>query len=162
MARRINNTGTRKFRMQAEYENPERKLGIIAAKANDNLSKILRGERELVPYYQAAGEALLEANEIVGHGNFLKWRRENFDGSDDMAERCQLIARNKATVDSMLKANPKASVNETVRRCKDRELPEPRASRASKTVVIMTAAEEARRKLRKLFDTHVINRLNDE
>jgi hypothetical protein len=162
--RRRSGNPTGKFRMHVEYENPEQqehKLGILAAKANDCHLKYENGMRQLLPYAQAAGEALIEAKTLVEHGKWLEWLKHNFDASADTAERYMTIARHKDNIKTIHQANPKLTVNEALRQVKESELPEPRGSRATKKVVVMSVAEESRRRLLKAFEKEVINRCND-
>ena len=54
----------------------------------------------LVEHALAAGDALIRAKEIVGHGNWLAWLRRECDLSEDRAERYMRIARGRATLEA--------------------------------------------------------------
>jgi hypothetical protein len=140
----------------------EKQLAALAARANDFHWKYHNGVRALLPYAQKAGQALIEAKALAGHGNWLEWLTHNFDGSLSTAERYMTIARHPDAIDKLLEANPKATVDEALGRIKGRNLDAMPATRATKVVVEMTRAEEARRKLRKWWDSHIMRRFTDE
>lgn len=74
-----------------------------AAETLDTLADRINGEHRAceravvsaVRHAIAAGEMLLEAKEIAGHGNWGDWLRENFEGSERHAQRYMQIASRK-------------------------------------------------------------------
>ena len=49
-------------------------------------------ERASMPYYEAAGEKLLEAKSQLARGEWQSWLRRNFDKSQDQANRYMALA----------------------------------------------------------------------
>jgi hypothetical protein len=137
-----------KFRSDAESENSNKKLAALANKANDCHWQYHNGIRALLPYAKTAGQALIEAKELAGHGNWIHWLEHNFNASVDRAERYLAIACNWDRVEKLLAEKPKATVEDALRRIKGRD-PATSVLPATRVIVELTAVEEARRNLLK-------------
>jgi hypothetical protein len=69
------------------------RLNTLAAKANREHSQAQMAARQAVKHAVEAGELLLKAKEAVGHGNFIKWIEENFEGTPRHATRYMRLAK---------------------------------------------------------------------
>lgn len=98
-------------------------LAILAAKANDCHWKYRTKAVALLPLVKVAGEALIAAKALVKHGEWLDWLRSNFDASFDTAEVYMKVARHWNKLQQALQANPKLSIDEALKRLKDRPAP---------------------------------------
>lgn len=70
----------------------------LAEEANREYALAYEARDDAVRHALACGAALLDAKAQVGHGNWLPWVAENFDGSEDTAERFMRLAANSARV----------------------------------------------------------------
>ena len=48
----------------------------------------------------AAGDLLIKAKRLAGHGNWLSWLRANYVMSEDTAERYMHIAKNRKVIEA--------------------------------------------------------------
>ena len=69
------------------------RLKTLAEKANRAHSQAQRAERQAVEHAVEAGRLLLKVKEEVGHGNFIKWIEENFEGSERVARKYMRLAK---------------------------------------------------------------------
>ena len=69
------------------------RLRMLAEKANRAHRLAQGAARQEVKYAVEAGEPLLKAKEDMGHGDFTKWLKENFDGTPRNARRYMRLAR---------------------------------------------------------------------
>jgi hypothetical protein len=161
LRRRSGGNPTGKFRMRAEYENPEAKIKWLLATAHDCHERCEALERSKLRHAKTAGQCLLELKELVGHGNWLNWLKENFRPSADTAERYMMIARDWDILDKKLTNDPDASVSECLRDIRGRR-PQPAEPPSTKVVVEVSPAMEARRKLLELIKKQIVNRLTDD
>ena len=69
------------------------RLKTLAEKANRAHSQAQRAERQAVEHAVEAGRLLLKVKEEVGHGNFIKWIEENFEGTPRHARRYMRLAK---------------------------------------------------------------------
>ena len=69
------------------------RLKTLAEEANREHSQAQRAERQAVKHAVAAGKLLLDAKEEAGHGNFIKWIIENFEGSERVARKYMSFAK---------------------------------------------------------------------
>ena len=68
------------------------RLKTLAEKANREHSQAQRAAGQAVKHGVEAGGLLLKAKEEVGHGNFMKWVEENFEGSERVARKYMRLA----------------------------------------------------------------------
>ena len=63
----------------------ENKLRTLASRANEAHGSVQSHLRKAIHHAKEAGDALRTAKQRVGHGNWLKWLKENFDASAETA-----------------------------------------------------------------------------
>jgi hypothetical protein len=68
------------------------RLKTLAEKANREHSQAQGAAGQAVKHSIEAGGLLLKAKEEVGHGNFIKWIKENFEGSERVARKYMRLA----------------------------------------------------------------------
>jgi hypothetical protein len=68
------------------------RLKTLAENANREHSQAQRAKRQSLKHATEAGGLLLKAKEEVGHGNFMKWVKENFEGSERVARKYMRLA----------------------------------------------------------------------
>ena len=68
------------------------RLRLLAEKANREHSQAQRAAGQAVEHAVEAGGLLLKAKEEVGHGNFMKWVEENFEGSERVSRKYMRLA----------------------------------------------------------------------
>lgn len=73
-----------------------RPLKVLIPLIKDDLEK---AQRAGLPYYQAAGEKLLEAKAQIPHGEFVDWVKRNFPIGRAQAQRYMLLAKAVQTDD---------------------------------------------------------------
>jgi hypothetical protein len=70
-------------------------LSDLAASIKSEHAQLMENARNIVGRAIRIGEDLLKAKAQVGHGNFLKWVKDNCGLSDKTAERYMKFAENK-------------------------------------------------------------------
>ncbi len=68
------------------------RLKTLAEKANREHSQAERAAGQAVKHAVEAGGLLLKAKEEVGHGNFIRWIEESFEGSERVARKYMRLA----------------------------------------------------------------------
>ena len=63
----------------------ENKLNTLAAQANEAHGCVVSCLHRTIHHAKDAGDALRAAKQRVGHGNWLKWLRTNFEASAETA-----------------------------------------------------------------------------
>ncbi|QDT76015.1 hypothetical protein [Lacipirellula limnantheis] len=81
-----------------------------------------RARRKELDAAKACGEAQVEAQRILGHGNFEKWRKETFPQSRSALANHKRIAENWDVVDEALKKSPDIGVNDALAAIKASEV----------------------------------------
>jgi hypothetical protein len=69
-------------------------MPTLAQKANEAHRKAAETAKAAIEYARECGSYLIEAKELCGHGNWLSWLSDNFEGSHRTANRYMTIARN--------------------------------------------------------------------
>lgn len=85
----------------APEELDEADLDELAAMANKLHAEVEKHEQDMLQAACDAGQVLIKAKELAGHGNWLSWLEVNFKGSEDTAERYMTLASNSARVRNM-------------------------------------------------------------
>src|SRR5262249_1510016 len=104
-----------------ETEATEGQLALLSARANDQHWKYHHGHRAALSHAKESGQALIEAKQLAGHGNWYKWLASNFDASVDTAEDYMRVARHWQSLQALLDRDPKMSINEAKQRIRDME-----------------------------------------
>jgi hypothetical protein len=78
-------------------------LSELLARIKAEHSCLIGLGRRCVDYAISIGEDLIKAKVLVGHGNFLKWVKDNCGFADKTAERYMKFAENKAKLIAMEK-----------------------------------------------------------
>lgn len=74
-----------------------RPLKVLVPLIKDDLAKAKdAAERAGLPYYQAAGEKMIEAKSQLNHGEFTDWMKRNFDISIQHARKYMRLAEHSA------------------------------------------------------------------
>ena len=76
-------------------------LSDLGARIKSEHSRLIGLGRRCVDYAIGIGEDLIKAQVLVGHGNFLKWVKDNCGFTDKTAERYMKFAKNKAKLMAM-------------------------------------------------------------
>lgn len=97
-------------------------LDALAATANREHRLVVQSGRAIVEHAILAGEALLEAKTLVGHGGWCKWLEESFEQSPKTANDYMRIARYK---DFVREVQPDG-LNAASRLLREHEVPRPR------------------------------------
>jgi hypothetical protein len=75
---------------------PVETLADLAARANVEHHAYETTQRAALAHAIAAGEALIEAKRLAGHGRWLPWIEANCDFGERTARRYMLLARNRS------------------------------------------------------------------
>jgi hypothetical protein len=73
-------------------------FAFLAERINFEHDQYENSQREAIVHAIAAGEALIEAKEHVGHGKWLRWVDDHLDFSERTAQYYMRIARNPQRV----------------------------------------------------------------
>ena len=96
-------------------DTPTRPLSTLVALIRDDLRAGREAaERAALPYYQAAGEKLLEAKAQLPHGDFQSWIKGHFKVSYRQARRYMALA--EATTNEKCHASHFSSLNDFFRK----------------------------------------------
>jgi Protein of unknown function (DUF3102) len=76
-------------------------LDALAAAANAEHHAYQTTQAAALEHAMAAGDALIEAKELVGHGRWLRWVAEHCDFTDRTASNYMRLARNRKAVTDM-------------------------------------------------------------
>jgi Protein of unknown function (DUF3102) len=78
-------------------------LSDLGARIKSGHSSLIGLGRRYVEHAISIGEDLIQAQVLVGHGNFLKWVKDNCGFTDKTAERYMKFAKNKTKLMAMEK-----------------------------------------------------------
>jgi hypothetical protein len=107
------------------------RLPVLAEAANNAYASAAAALRSALTAAREAGEYLMEAKVLVGHGEWSAWLKVNFKGGARTAQRYQRIARNWPSIEAKATRVSDLSVNEALRLLEARdELEEALALRA--------------------------------
>ena len=79
---------------------PRQELETLASTIRAAHDAAGHAARNFLEHALAAGDALIEAKEKVGHGNWLAWLKNKCDLSEDRAERYMRIARGRGVLEA--------------------------------------------------------------
>src|SRR5262245_23407535 len=77
------------------------RLPVIAASINDHLAAAEAATRRGLEHAVAAGQLLIEAKELVGHGEWLAWLQTNCHVGIRQAQAFMRLARHRHRLDSL-------------------------------------------------------------
>jgi hypothetical protein len=90
-------------------------LSDLAASIKSEHAAIVESTRNIVGRAIKIGQDLLKAKEQVGHGNFLKWVKDNCDLTDKTAERYMKLAANQAKLKDKIETISNLTLKEAER-----------------------------------------------
>ena len=85
------------------------RLREYAEQANENHRAVMEADASALQHARAAGEALLQAKRIGGHGKWLTWLEENFDASPKTATEYMRLAREWDKLEPLLQSDDSPS-----------------------------------------------------
>jgi len=96
-------------------------LADLATRIKSLHAQVLDAGKNVVRKAIEAGVALIEAKRQVGHGNWLKWLKENCELSERTAEVYMTCARNRQKLEPEIAAAANMTLGEALSRLKMEE-----------------------------------------
>jgi hypothetical protein len=95
-------------------------LADLATRIKTLHAQVLDAGKNVVRKAIEAGVALIEAKRQVGHGNWLRWLRENCDLSERTAEVYMECARNRQKLEAKIAAAANMTLGQALREIKQK------------------------------------------
>jgi hypothetical protein len=86
----------------------------LAARANACHERVIASVRKSLYAARDAGRALIKAKKLVGHGNWDRWKEQNFDASKETARIYMRIAREWADVKELMSNGQTLSISDAL------------------------------------------------
>jgi len=93
-------------------------LGELATRIKSLHAQVVEAGRNVIRKAIEAGNALIDAKRQVGHGNWLKWLKENCELSDRTAEVYMTCARNRQRVEAIIATAANMTLAQALREIK--------------------------------------------
>src|SRR5262245_51217023 len=95
-------------------------LAGLATKVKECHKQVVETGKNIVRKAIDAGEALIEAKRQVGHGNFLRWVKDNCQLSERTAEDYMACARHRQKLEAIIAVTANMTLAGALRKIKDK------------------------------------------